>query len=77
MLRGNAACPPRLIRGHQVLRWRRGRACPVLNMMTNTLPPLLQQRVAPVLQLRGDGLDARGLLNRPRSDARGQLVGVL
>lgn len=40
-------------------------------MMTNTLPPLLQQLVAPVLQLRGDGLDARGLFNRPHFDASG------
>ncbi len=35
------------------------------------MPPLLQQFVAPVLQLRGDGLDAGGLLNRPHFDAPG------
>ncbi len=40
-------------------------------MMRNTLPFLLQQLVAPVLQLRGDGLDAGGLFNRPHFDARG------
>jgi NAD(P)-dependent dehydrogenase (short-subunit alcohol dehydrogenase family) len=37
------------------------KACPVLNMMRNTLPFLLQQLVAPVLQLRGDSLLARSL----------------
>ena len=71
ILRGYSACPPRLIRGHQVLRSRRGKACPVLNMMRNTLPLLLQQLVAPVLQLRGDGFDAAGLFNRPHFDAPG------
>ena len=40
-------------------------------MMRNTLPLLLQQLVAPVLQLRGDGFDAAGLFNRPHFDAPG------
>ena len=40
-------------------------------MMRNTLPPLLQQFVAPVLQLRGDGLDAGGLFNRVDFDTPG------
>lgn len=34
-------------------------------MMRNTLPPLLQQFVTPKFQLRGDGLDARGLFDGP------------
>ena len=38
-------------------------------MMRNTIPFLLQQLVAPVLQLRSDGLDAGGLFNRPHFDA--------
>ena len=42
---------------------RRGNACLVLNMMRNTLPPLLQQLIAPVLQLLGDGLNAADLLD--------------
>ena len=74
--RGRSACLPRLIRGRRNLVRSRGNACPVLNMMRNRLPPLLQKFVAPVLQLRGDGLDARGLLNRLRSHARGLLVGL-
>ena len=45
------------------------KARPVLNMMRNTLPFLLQQLVVPVLQLRGDGLDAGGLFNRSHFDA--------
>ena len=47
------------------------KACPVLNMMRNTLPFLLQQLVVPVLQLRGDGLDAGGLFDRPQFNALG------
>lgn len=69
--RGYSACPPRLTRGRRSLAPARGKACPVLNMMRNTLPPLLQQLVAPVLQLRGNGLDAAGLFNRPHFDAPG------
>lgn len=42
---------------------RRGNACLVLNMMSHTLPPLLQQIVAPLLQLRGHGLNSGDLLN--------------
>jgi len=40
-------------------------------MMTNTLFPLLQQLVAPLLQLRGDGFNAGGLFNRADFDASG------
>ena len=32
-------------------------------MIRNTLPPLLQQLVAPAFQLRGDGLNAGDLLD--------------
>jgi len=69
--RGYSACPPRLSRGRRSLAPARGKACPVLNMMRNTLPPLLQQFVAPVLQLCGNGLNAGGLFNRPHLDASG------
>jgi len=69
--RGCPACSPRLPRGRRSLAPARGKACPVLNMMRNTLPPLLQQFVAPVLQLCGNGLDAGGLLKRPHFDAPG------
>jgi hypothetical protein len=47
--RGYSACSPRRPRGRRSLAPARGKACPVLNMMRNTLPPLLQQFVAPVL----------------------------
>src|SRR5579883_2590741 len=67
--RGCSACSPRLLRGRRSLAPARGKACPVLNMMRNTLPPLLQQFVAPVLQLCGNGLDAGGLFYRPHFDA--------
>lgn len=70
-LRGYSACSLRPIRGRRSLAPARGKACPVLNMMRNTLPPLLQQLVAPVLQLRGNGLNAGGLFNRPYFDASG------
>jgi hypothetical protein len=40
--RGCSACSSRLIRGRRSLAPARGKACPVLNMMRNTLPPLLQ-----------------------------------
>jgi hypothetical protein len=69
--RGYSACSPRLPRGRRNLAPARGKACPVLNMMRNTLPPLIQQFVAPVLQLCGNGLDAGGLFNRPHFDAPG------
>ena len=39
--------------------------------MTDTLPPLLQHLIAPVLQLRGDCLDARDLFRRSHFDASG------
>lgn len=71
ILTGYSACPPRLIRGPQVLRWRRGKACPVLNMMRNTLPPLLQQLVPPRFQLRGNGLNPGGLFDGVGFDASG------
>jgi len=32
-------------------------------MMTNTLPPLLQQIIAPILQLRGHGLNSGDLFD--------------
>lgn len=47
--RGYSACSPRLPCGRRSLAPARGKACPVLNMMRYTLPPLLQQFVAPVL----------------------------
>jgi hypothetical protein len=45
-------------------------------MMSFTLLPLFQQIVAPVFQLRGDGFNADGSLNRPRANACGLLVGL-
>ena len=40
-------------------------------MMTNTLFPLFQQLVSPILELRGDGLDAGDLFNRAHFNAPG------
>jgi len=67
--RGHPASQSRPLRGRKILRWRRSKACPVLKMMRNTLPPLLQQFVTPGLQLRGDRFDACGLFNRPGFNA--------
>jgi len=72
-LRGCLACSPRSIRGRRNLIKLRSKACTVSNMMRTTLPALLQQFVAPVLQLRSDCLDARGLLkvrDAMRADCR-------
>ncbi len=71
ILTGYSACSPRLIRGPQVLRWRRGKACPDLNMMRNTLPPLLQQLGPPRFQLRGNRLNSGGLFDGVGFDASG------
>lgn len=69
--RGRSARSPRLLCGRRSLAPARGKACPVLNMMRNTLPSLLQHLVAPVLQLCGNGLDAGGLFSRAHLDASG------
>ena len=45
-------------------------------MMRNTLPPLLQQLVAPTLQLRHDSLDASNLLDGLQSRVRELRHGV-
>lgn len=71
---GRSALLPRLLRGRRILSGLRSKACPVLNMMRNTLPPLLQHLVAPLFQLRGDSLDARGLFNGPHLGSPGRLV---
>ena len=65
---------PRLIRGHRILVTSRGLACPMLNMLSNTLPPFLLQLVSPALQLSDHGLDASNLFDGLRFDVRGMLV---
>ena len=72
--RGRSACSPRLIRGRRILVTSRGSACPMLNMLSNTLPPFLLQLVSPALQLSDHGLDASNLFDGLRFDARGMLV---
>ena len=47
--RGRFRYSPRLIRGRRNLVRTRGRACPVLNMLGNTLPRFLLQLVSPAL----------------------------
>lgn len=71
MSRGCSALTPRLIRGRRILVATRGKACPVLNVMGNTLPPLVQHLITPAFQLRGDGFNAAGLFNRADFDAPG------
>ena len=70
LLRGCSVPAPRLIRGRRILVATRGKACPVLIMMRNALPRLLAEFAAPLLQLRGHGLNAGNLLDayhlRPR-----------
>lgn len=68
-LLGCSALTPRLIRGHRILVPTRGKACPVSNMMRDTLPPLLAELRAPVLKLRDDGFNAAGLLDGAELDA--------
>ena len=75
MLRGCSALTPRLIRGRRILVTTRGKACPVLNVMGNTLPPLLIEFRAPLLQLRDDTFNAVGLFNRAHADLRGLMCG--
>ena len=42
--------------------------------MRNTLPPILEQLVSPVLQLRGEGLNANDLLGFQHFDSCGAVV---
>ena len=72
--RGRSACSPRPIRGHRILVTSRGSACPMLNMLRNTLPPFLLQLVSPAFQLRHDGFDLGRLLDGVRFDTCGMLV---
>jgi len=69
--------PPRLIRGNENLPPGRGRACPELNMIRNTLPPLMHQFVAPLLQLCGDGLNAGGLFDGSGFDTSSVVTGLV
>jgi hypothetical protein len=62
-VRGCSALTPRLIRGRRILVATRGKACPVLILMRNTLPPLLAEFVTPLLQLRGHGLNPADLFD--------------
>ena len=72
--RGHSATKPRPLRGLKNLPPGRSKACPVLNMMRNTLPPLFQQFITPGFQLRGDSFDACSLFNRPGFNAARLLV---
>jgi hypothetical protein len=46
-------------------------------MMRNTMPPLLQQFVSPLFELRGDSLNLSGLFDGPDFDASGVLIAKL
>lgn len=70
MLRGWSVLTPRLIRGRRILVATRGKACPVLNVMRNTLPPLLVEFVTPFLQLRSHGLNPGDLFDAHHLSSR-------
>jgi len=72
--RGHSACLPRLIRGRRSLVKPRGRACPLLNMVRNTVPPCLLQLVPPAFQLGHYGLEASDLFDGLPFDPRGMIV---
>jgi hypothetical protein len=74
ILRGCLACSPRLIRGRRNLVKPRGRACPLLNMVRNTVPPRLLQLVPPALQLGHYGPEASDLFDGLPFDPRGIVV---
>ena len=74
ILRGSSALTPRPIRGLKNLPPGRSKACPVSNMMRNTVPPLLHQFFAPLLQLRGNGLNSAGLFDGGDFDAPGLVI---
>ena len=69
------ASTSRLIRGRRILVTTRGKACPLLNVMGNTLPPLLIEFRAPLLQLRDDTFNAGGLFNRSYAYLRSLMCG--
>ena len=52
----------------------RGSACPVLSGLRNILPPLLNEFVAPVLELLGDDFDAAGIFNGVHFDSSGVVI---
>lgn len=70
-MRGGGASILRLIRGRESLPPGRSKACPVLNMMADTLAFLLAEFRAPLFQLRKNALDAGGLLNRGHPNTAG------
>jgi len=74
ILRGCSALAPRPDRGLENLPPGRSKACPVLNMMRNTLPPLLHQFLAPLFQLRGHGLNSAGLFDGVDLNAPGLVI---
>ena len=67
----------RSFRGLKNLPPGRSKACPVLNMMRNTLPPLLQYFVSPLFQLRGDSLNPGGLFDGSDFDVAGVTIAKL
>ena len=74
ILRGCLAYLPRLIRGRRNLVKPRGNACPLLNMVRNTVPPRLLQLVPPAFQLGHYGLEASDLFDGLPFDPRGIVV---
>jgi len=74
ILRDCSAFSPRPVRGRKNLPPGRSKACPVLNMMRNTLPPLLHQLVTPLFQLRGHGLNSAGLFDGVDLNAPGLVI---
>ena len=73
-VRGCSAPSLRLLCGRRNLSELRSKACPLLNMVRNTLPPRLPQLVSPAFQLGHDGPAASNLLNGLPFDPRGMVV---
>ena len=57
-----------------ILRWRRGKACPLFNGLRDILTPLLNEFVAPVLELLGDDFNAARLFNGVHFDSYGVVI---
>jgi len=66
-------CPRRCAQ-HENLTNVRGRACPILHMLRNILPPSMFQFTVPGFKQAGDLLNLLGLLHRVRTDLSGELA---
>jgi hypothetical protein len=75
ILRSHPLPCPRPTRGHENLVLTRGRACPVLNMMRNTLPPSMFQFTMPGFKQSSDLLNLLRLVHCVHTDLSCELTG--